>query len=212
MCVSGKTGGADAVRDAEDRIERLRDWPQDSRAAPEEEDGPRRTRAAHGSVAGASLEDRARAVVSHAADASPDRAGLWRGPRVLLRWRAREAAPRRRAEGGARATSGSARRARRLVPVRIARLFGNRAAVQLVLRGLPAGVAREAPRPPARRCRVHLRAAGRARRARRRGRTHIGSRRRDVFRFHRSTWLPESWSRGVQRDRRDRRLTPSAGQ
>jgi len=48
MCVSGKTGGADAVGDAEDGIERLRDRPQDSPPAPQEEDGSPRTRPAHG--------------------------------------------------------------------------------------------------------------------------------------------------------------------
>ena len=72
---------------------------QDSRAAAEEEDGARRARAAHRAVAGAALEDRARPAVSDAADAAAHRARLRRGPRVLLRRRAREAARRGRAEG-----------------------------------------------------------------------------------------------------------------
>ena len=82
----------DAVCDTDRGTERLRHRREDPVAAPEEEDGPGRTRAAHRAVAGDALENRARPAVPDAADAAAHRAGLQRRARVLLRRRPRKAA------------------------------------------------------------------------------------------------------------------------
>ena len=115
----------------EEGLKRLCDRREDSRPAPEEEDGAGRAGAAFRAVARVALETRNRSLVPDAADAAPDRARLQRRPRLFLRQRAREAARGGGPQGGTRAASRASGWEGRVVSLRVARLPRDRAAVQL---------------------------------------------------------------------------------
>src|SRR5689334_14260871 len=136
--------GIDALENAARRAGRLPDRAQGSRPPPEEEDGPRRPRPTHRPLAGAVVEDRAWPPVPDLADLAAHRARLRRGPRVLLRGGAGAAPGGRDEEGPARRIAGTSRHPRRRVPVRVARLRGDRASLQLLSRGVLPGAAGEA--------------------------------------------------------------------
>src|SRR5687767_11945853 len=76
----GRKRRSDALGNTENGSRRVRHRREDSRAAAEEEDGPRRARAAHRALPGAAVEDRARADVSDPSDAAAHRARVQRRP------------------------------------------------------------------------------------------------------------------------------------
>src|SRR5690606_25148618 len=123
---------------------RIPDRRPDAVAAAEEEDRARGARQAYRPLAGPAVQNRAGAPVPHAADAAPGRARLRRGTRILLRRVTRTAARRSGAPVGPHPAPGAARGRGCQLSLRVARLSGDRAALQLLLRRLPAGRTRDA--------------------------------------------------------------------
>ncbi len=164
-----------------------------------------------GSLAGAALEDRARASVSHPADTAAHRARVQRRTRVFLFWFARQAARCRGAESRSRRLAGPAGRARNGLSVRVARLSGNGAAIQRVLRRIFSGATGAAAATFAPGRRVHLHAAGHVERSHRRRRTCAAAGRLDVLRRNGLTCVPAQRRTKLPRRRRDRSIARPPG-